>query len=58
MEKKSQNQKKIDITSLKVIDKKNLTSINGGTAAPEVFTSFFTDNDKGGFCSLAGDIDS
>ncbi|WP_312752013.1 bacteriocin [Epilithonimonas hominis] len=58
MEKKSQNQKRINLNVLKVISKKNLNSIYGGTAAPEVFTSFFSDNDKGGFCSLGGDIDS
>ena len=58
MKNKSLPLKKIDITSLKVIDKKNLTSIYGGSAAPQVFTSFFSDNDKGGFCSLGGDIDS
>ncbi|WP_312752015.1 bacteriocin [Epilithonimonas hominis] len=58
MEKKPQNQKKIDITSLKVIDKKNLNSIYGGTAAPQVFTSLVNDEDPGGgFCSIAADID-
>ncbi|WP_312752019.1 bacteriocin [Epilithonimonas hominis] len=57
--KKSQNQKRIDINALKVIDKKNLNSIYGGTAAPEVWTSFFNDldNSSGMFSSLWGDTD-
>ena len=58
MEKKSLPLKKIDITSLKVIDKKNLTSIYGGSAAPQVFTSLIIDYDTGTNCSLFVDIDN
>lgn len=48
--------KKIDITSLKVIDKKNLNTLHGGNA-PTVFTSLVDDTDKGGGCSLFADTD-
>ncbi|WP_312752020.1 hypothetical protein [Epilithonimonas hominis] len=57
MKKKFQNQKKIDITALKVIDKKYLNAVYGGTA-PTKWTSFTDDTDTGAFCSLAGDTDN
>ena len=58
MEKKLSTPKKIDITSLKVIDKKNLTSIYGGSAAPQIYTSLATDIDQGTNCSYLWDIDN
>ena len=48
--------KKLDIASLKVINKKNLNTLHGGSA-PAVFSSLFDDRDKGSGCSLASDTD-
>ncbi|WP_312752011.1 hypothetical protein [Epilithonimonas hominis] len=58
MEKKTSTPKKIEITTLKVIDKKKLTSVYGGTAAPQSYTSLAWDIDQGGNCSYLQDIDT
>ncbi|WP_312752008.1 hypothetical protein [Epilithonimonas hominis] len=58
MERKTSTPKKIDITTLKVINKKKLTSVYGGTAAPQYFTSLFGDYDTGDNCSLVADVDN
>ncbi|GEM_PF-4313944 len=49
--------RKIKITSMKVIDRKKLDLLFGGSA-PSIFTSFFSDSDQGDKCSIALDTDS
>lgn len=57
MKKTPQPVKKINIASLKVIDKKNLNTLYGGNA-PTKWTSWSDDTDTGGLCSIYSDTDS
>lgn len=61
---KKKEVKKIDIKSLKVVDKKSLITVLGGSSspdeslAPEKFSSLFSDiENDGGFSSLFSDND-